>query len=629
MESGEATFGRYLLTGLIGQGGMGQVFRAYDTETDRVVALKVLPPQLATDEVFKERFRREANAAARLNDPHVVPIHGFGEIDHKLYVDMRLIEGRDLGAILRTETAGLEQWRAVEIICQTASALNAVHRAGMVHRDVKPSNILVTEADFAYLIAFGVVLATKEVLTATSLAVGTVAYMAPEQFTTGTVDARSDVYALTCVLFESLTGHPPFPGNVGQQAAAHSITPPPRPSLEKPGLARELDAVIARGMAKNPGDRYQSMVELAEAARAAVTPAPPRSDAVTAIIPRRPHRRMPHYGPPVLQVPPVLHVPPTQPRAQPQSRRPPWWRRRATMIVAVAVGILVLVNVVLLVVSNSSSSTDARPSIGSTSKSTSSSRTTAPRTSIPVPSGRQTTLPFGNKLLVSIAVDADETVYVGSVTQFYRLTSGADEATGFSFAGKPDGESIAVLPDGTFYFLDFDGSIHMVEPGSTTAKTLPFKPLSSLSQIAVARDGTVYATDVEEGEVLKLTPGANAAVALPVTGLLGPTSLAIDADDNLFVLAGGDVAKIAKGATTFEVVPGAPKLVGGLAADEAGNVYLTDILANKVRRRSPGAGDWTELPFRGLVKPGAIAVDSSGDVYVVDDLDRVVKLAAN
>ena len=190
---------------LLGRGGMGEVWRAYDTAIDRVVALKVLPADLADDPVFQERFRREARAAAGLDEPHVVPIHDFGEIDGRLYVTMRLIQGQDLQKML--QAGPLPPERAVAIIEQIASALHAAHRIGLVHRDVKPSNIRVAENDFAYLIDFGIARAVGESgLTSTGVAVGTWAYMAPERFQSGIADARADIYALTCVLYQSLTG---------------------------------------------------------------------------------------------------------------------------------------------------------------------------------------------------------------------------------------------------------------------------------------------------------------------------------------------------------------------------------------------------------------------------------------
>jgi len=263
-------FGRYRLVELLGQGGMGDVWRAYDTVTDRVVAVKVLPAHLANDQTFQERFRREARAAAGLNNPHVVPIHDFGEIDGRLFVDMRLIEGEDLGTLLAR--GPLPTQRAIKIIEQIALALFAAHRIGLVHRDVKPSNILVTEDDFAYLIDFGIARAAGEAgLTDTGAAVGTWAYMAPERFSEGTADARADVYALTCVLYEALTGQSPFPGKTLEQiATAHMLHPPPAPSTVRPQIPPAMDQVITTGMAKEPDRRYRSTKDLASAARAAV-----------------------------------------------------------------------------------------------------------------------------------------------------------------------------------------------------------------------------------------------------------------------------------------------------------------------------------------------------------------------
>lgn len=315
-------FGRYRLIALLGRGGMGEVWRAYDTETQRVVAVKVLPANLAHDPVFEQRFRREALAAAGLNDPHVVPIHNFGEIDGRLYVDMRLVNGKDLQAILASEVLAPE--RAVKIIEQVASALRAAHRIGLVHRDVKPSNILVDEDDFAYLIDFGIARTTGEPsMTGTGNVIGTWAYMAPERVTTGQTDPRGDTYALGCVLHECLTGSQPFPGDsLEQQIGGHLSLPPPRPSTMRRGVPRELDGVIATAMAKNPDQRYPTVTQMAAAAREAITG--------TAAIPY-PQRRPPPMQPDTRQA-----FPPTMPQnyrsahnsgPRPAQRPPPGDRR--------------------------------------------------------------------------------------------------------------------------------------------------------------------------------------------------------------------------------------------------------------------------------------------------------------
>ncbi|HTQ21578.1 serine/threonine-protein kinase [Mycobacterium sp.] len=269
-------FGRYRLIQVLGAGGMGEVWRAHDTDTDRIVAIKVLPAYLSGDETFKERFRREAHAAAQLNTPHVIPIHHFGEIDGRLYVDMRLIEGRDLQTAL--EDGPIAPARAVRIVEGVAKALHAAHKVGLVHRDVKPSNILLDDDEFPYLIDFGIARSANDSrLTKTGSMIGTLQYMAPERMGSGQEDARADIYALACVLYECLTGTPPFPADSPERLMmAHLRTPPPQPSSATSEVPAQFDTVIATGMAKEPDQRYSSPIELADAAREAVTVPIPR-----------------------------------------------------------------------------------------------------------------------------------------------------------------------------------------------------------------------------------------------------------------------------------------------------------------------------------------------------------------
>jgi serine/threonine protein kinase len=270
----EVEFGRYRLLGLIGEGGMGQVYRARDSMIPRDVAVKILPAELASQPGYQERFRREAHTAAQLAEPHVIPIFDTGEIDGRLFLVMPIVKGVDLASMLHRD-GPMNASRAVRIIEQLASALDAAHAQGLVHRDVKPSNALITGTagrDFAYLIDFGIVhdsAATK--LTRTGSVIGTLAYMSPERFSTGKADARADIYALGCVLYECLTGSQPFPGNsMEQQIAGHLTAPPPRPSQLQPAIPTGFDDVIARVMAKNPDDRYQSAQGLVDAAEQAL-----------------------------------------------------------------------------------------------------------------------------------------------------------------------------------------------------------------------------------------------------------------------------------------------------------------------------------------------------------------------
>ncbi len=362
-------FGRYRLIELVGRGGMGEVWKAFDTATNRVVALKMLSANVADDPQYEKRFRREALAAAGLTNPHVVSIHNFGEIEGRLYVDMALIEGRDLRSILRD--GPLPPARAIAIIEQITSALHAAHRIGLVHRDVKPSNILVDDEDFAYLIDFGIARAVGEKgLTATGNVIGTWAYMAPERLTSGEADPRADIYALACVLHECLTGSQPYPGSsVEQQITGHLTLPPPRPSAVRHDLPAQLDTVIATGMAKNPDDRYSTVTELAQAARAAITvpttlPAPP-APTVAAPLQSRP---APAIGGQSDSAPTYQQAPSTQSGPQPLYQTPvtsgPGWqgppsgpmpwsqppKRSWAPIIAAAVAFVVVSIVAVLVV---------------------------------------------------------------------------------------------------------------------------------------------------------------------------------------------------------------------------------------------------------------------------------------
>ncbi len=282
----ERSFGSYRLDALLGRGGMGEVYRAFDTVHDRVVALKVLVEGLAADPTYRARFVREARIAARLRDPHVIPIHSFGDIDGRLYLDMRLVEGDDLATVLARDGV-LAPERAVPIIEQVAAALDAAHDEGLIHRDVKPANVLVTHAragrpEFVYLADFGIARPTdtldQTALTGTGAVMGSAAYMAPERFLSAPIDHRVDIYGLACVLYECLCGERPFPGDeVGAFLHGHLNLAPPRPSLCDADLAG-FDLVVARGMAKDPADRYDSAGALAAAARAALRSGAATSD---------------------------------------------------------------------------------------------------------------------------------------------------------------------------------------------------------------------------------------------------------------------------------------------------------------------------------------------------------------
>ena len=283
-----SVFRGYRVDSVIGHGGMGAVYLATHLRLERRVAIKVLLPELAADESFRERFIRESQLAASLEHPNIVPVYDSDEEDGVLYIAMRFIEGEDLGSLLRRNGA-LEPEQALSVIGQAGSALDAAHASGLVHRDVKPANILIAgDGKHVYLTDFGVAkrLAAPG-LTRTGFFVGTVDYCSPEQIEGKTIDARSDIYALGGVLFHCLAGRPPYEKDSDVAViTAHLLDPPPTISSVDANLPPAVDAVIEKAMAKRPDDRYQTAADLVTDARDAITE--PRS--TTAASPTDPSR---------------------------------------------------------------------------------------------------------------------------------------------------------------------------------------------------------------------------------------------------------------------------------------------------------------------------------------------------
>ncbi len=354
-------FAGHRIEGMLGRGGMGVVYQATDLRLNRAAALKVITPALSADDDFRRRFQRESQLAASVKQPNVVTIFQAGEADGLLFVTMELVHGVDLRGLI-AQRGRVDLPTASAVVSQTAAALDAAHASGLVHRDVKPANVLISAAAplHVYLTDFGLTKRTSSQsgITKTGLFVGTIDYAAPEQIKGWPVDARADVYALGCVLFEMIAGRPPFRReNEYATMYAHTSEPPPAMSTMAPGVPPALETVVARALAKEPDERYPSAGDMARAVNAAVSgQAPTQPERTVAIgraapgaapaagtatyAPTAPGAPQPHpvygYGlDPAQTAPPP---PPSYPTSVLPPSRSPWLTVAIALVALLAIG---------------------------------------------------------------------------------------------------------------------------------------------------------------------------------------------------------------------------------------------------------------------------------------------------
>jgi serine/threonine protein kinase, bacterial len=644
-------FGPYQLMQLLGRGGMGEVYMAEDTRKNRVVALKLISPVFSNNSVFRARMQREADTAGRLTEPHIVPIHDYGEIEGQFFVEMRLIDGASLRTILK-HYGPLNPARTVAIVRQIAAALDAAHVNGVTHRDVKPENILIGGNDFAYLVDFGIARAAADPgLTQSGTAVGTYNYMAPERFTGDQVTYRADIYALACVLSECLTGAPPFQSDsVERLVAAHLLEPAPRLSQQlRPGMIPvALDQVIARGMAKNPEQRYRTAGELAAAAHDALTG--PDQHLESAILRQGDNATLLGNTPDTLRaasqayygsvanpgsMAPAAPLPSDETMARPVSLpvpergSPSSWppamqdftrgahgRKRKRWIIAGAAALLLV------------------SAIGVTGY-----LATRPPSASSKPVSGQTVLPFnGMNFRLSpggVALDKAGDVFVTSEGMYGRvveLPAGSSTPTVLPFSGLYQPQGLAVDNAGAVYVADFNNRVVKLAAGSNTQTVLPFTGLNYPEGVAVDGQGNVYVADRGNNRVLKLAAGSNTQAVRPFTDLKNPDGVAVDPAGTVYVTDTDNnrVVELAAGSNTPTVLPFTGVSVPwGIAVDNTGTVYVTEHDSNQVMKLAAGSSTPTVLPLMGLNTPLGVTVDNAGNVYVADrGNDRAVKLVA-
>jgi WD40 repeat protein len=650
----------YRLEDRIGAGGMAVVFRARDERLGRLVALKMLAPALAADAKFRERFIRESRAAAAVDHPHIIPVHEAGEADDVLYIAMRFVAGGDLSSVVERE-GPLPPGRAADLISPVASALDAAHGAGLVHRDVKPANVLVDAspggADHVYLSDFGL---TKGELSAASLTgtgqfLGTPDYSAPEQISGRAVDRRTDQYALACVAFKLLTGRVPFERDEPMAVLyAHLSAPPPLLTVPRPDLPRPAAEVLARALAKDPEARFGGCGEFADALREALGVTPygahvagqQRTRTVGA-------DRQRTWDSPPSRIAPADRAGPTvsQPAAVPAAGATPPFpaRRQRGRRIAVAVTGLALV-VAAAVTATTLANSGAHGTPPTSPKHTGTARhggagqaNAADRnTTITLggtltdPSGDVTSLAFTPDGKSLVTTDGSGVLYLWDIATgtntplTYIHDNGVDTAT-----ISPNGQTVAaVAHDSTSVYLwnaMTRGYVTtLTNPGYYYASSVAFSPDSKLLAIGDFHGGA-YLWDVATGrEIAPLTSPRSGQNPVWVAFTPDGKTLAVANTDStggtlLWNLARHTVTAIltdpeGSGVNSVAFSPDGKLLAAG---DNNGTTYLWDVATRTVLAPLTGLGPTESVVSVAFSRDGLLAVgDANGRIYVWDAATR-------
>jgi YVTN family beta-propeller protein len=637
-----SVFAGYRIEDTAGRGGMGVVYRARQIRPDRMVALKVIAPEHFQNSELRQRFEFESQIAASLEHPNVIPVYDVDEAEDLLYIAMRFVDGSDLRELIGI---GIEPRLAVDVIGQIAGALDAAHARGLVHRDVKPGNILVTETSgppHAYLTDFGLtkLVESSGALTQSGAVMGTPNYMAPEQIEGERVDARTDVYALACVLFHAVTGHVPYPRD-SQYATlfAHLNEPTPSPSGANPSLSLKLDEVIRRGMAKNPDERYPSAGDFGRAALAAVGAGEmPQTERTVATG---------DAAPAMGSLARTKAMPQPAPARLPQVR--PGRRLLAVLLGVGAVALIALVAVAVTgggsedqppqpssavgrvvgdpipvqrnpvaVASGAGSVWVANARNGSVTRIDS---TTATVDGAPIDVGREPS---------AVAVGAD-TVWVanGRDDTVSRLDarSGRPRGTPFPVGDQPVAIAIG---EGAVWTANYgDGTVSRIDPDRAAAAAVHTIRVGLGPTDVAVGNGAVWVANSADDTLTRINPASRRVIGSPIPVGQSPNSLTVDS--GAVWVANIDIDQVRKVDTSTNQVVGNPITVGERPEDVVvwnGGIYVANQDANSIVRIDPDSRQVVGSPLTVGNDPIALAPDGDNLWVLNFGAETVVKVEA-
>ena len=645
----------YRLESQVGAGGMAVVFRARDERLGRLAALKILAPALATDEQFRLRFIAESRAAAAVDDPFIIPVYEAGEADGVLFIAMRFVQGGDLRHVLDREGA-LPLERAAGFISPVASALDAAHRAGLVHRDVKPGNILIDAGedrpDHVYLSDFGVAKAVSSAgLTGPGFFVGTPDYAAPEQIQGRSVDGRADQYALACVAFQLLTGALPFSAGQGLPVMlAHVTTAPPPPTARRPELPAAVDRVMATAMAKDPGERYESCLDFAGALREALG-LPPFDPEGAATAPAAAQPTRPAGDT-------VTLAPATAPPGPGTEGRPgqvtTLIRRHKLPALALAGVTLAAVGAVAFVATSAATSTAPAKSPSATESGVAarSGHATTAASPLGAPSYSHVAVklpsPYAGKGIDSLAFGLDGTalaiadgehVCLWDVATDTGCRSSSDVTVANAVAFSPDGKTLGVGGAGgrvaLFNARTMALTTYFSDPDPEGVVSMAFSP-DGKTVAAGDNNGSVYLWDIATGKAVTVTDPRGQGMRAVAFSPDGKTLAVGDLNGSVYLwdavdgkLAGTLTDPGSKGVDSMAFSPDGATLAAG---DFNGRTFLWDVASKKVARvyPDPASQGVTAVAF----SPDGrllVAADENSDIFFWNaaTVSLVNPLAAN